>query len=120
MSVLVVACMTSTPLFPPEIMKDIRNDTFVFKAWKDQALYPSANFVSQKVELEGRILKVIPELECLHIWKTQEAKMPDFVGQVAMGDLPRNTESSVVTTVCADHRPPGGSQDDKEQDSAAS
>lgn len=53
------AC-TTTPLFPPEITKDIENDTFVFKAWKEQASYPSADILSRKVELEGHILKVIP------------------------------------------------------------
>lgn len=56
------AC-TTPPLFPPEVMKGIENDTFAFKAWKDQASYTSARLVSHKVELEGQILKVIPKRE---------------------------------------------------------
>ncbi|MBS0152239.1 MAG: Slp family lipoprotein [Nitrospira sp.] len=55
-----LAACTTTPLFPPEITNDIENDTFGFKAWKEQASYPSDNILSQKVELEGHILKVIP------------------------------------------------------------
>lgn len=58
-----LAACTTTPLFPPEITKDIENDTFAFKAWKEQASYPSAHVLSQKVELEGQILKVIPTRE---------------------------------------------------------
>lgn len=58
-----IAACTTTPLFPPEIMEGIKNDTFVFKAWRDQAAYPSTHFISQKVELEGHILKVIPKRE---------------------------------------------------------
>lgn len=57
---LSLAACTTTPLFPPEITKDIKNDTFAFKAWKEQTSYPSAHILSQKVELEGHILKVIP------------------------------------------------------------
>lgn len=60
---LSLAACTTTPLFPPEITKDIKNDTFAFKAWKEQASYPSAHVVSQKVELEGQVLKVIPTRE---------------------------------------------------------
>lgn len=62
MCVWLTACITQ-PLFPPEITKDINNDTFAFKAWRDQALYPSAHLISQKVELEGQLLKAIPNRE---------------------------------------------------------
>lgn len=58
-----LAACTTTPMFPPEITKDIENDTFAFKAWKEQASYPFAHVLSQKVELEGKILKVIPTRE---------------------------------------------------------
>jgi starvation-inducible outer membrane lipoprotein len=56
-----VGSLHNSGAFPSEITKDINNDTFAFRAWKDQASYPSADFVAQKVELEGRILKVIPK-----------------------------------------------------------
>jgi starvation-inducible outer membrane lipoprotein len=53
------AC-TTTPLFPPQIIKDVETDTFVLKAWKEQTSYPSgAHFVSHKVELGGQIAQVI-------------------------------------------------------------
>lgn len=53
------AC-TTTPLFPPEVMKDVETDTFAVKAWKEQIPYPSgAHFVSHKVELGGQITHVI-------------------------------------------------------------
>ncbi|MFO0698165.1 MAG: Slp family lipoprotein [Nitrospira sp.] len=58
-----IAACTTTPLFPPEIMKDITNDTFAFKAWREQAVYPSAHLISQTVELEGQLLKAIPNRE---------------------------------------------------------
>ena len=49
MGVLLAAC-TTTPMFPPEIMKDVEKDTFDFKAWQEQAYYPSSTkFVSHKV-----------------------------------------------------------------------
>lgn len=53
------AC-TTTPLFPPEVMKDVETDTVALKAWKEQTSYPSgAHFVFHKVELGGRITQVI-------------------------------------------------------------
>ncbi len=53
------AC-TTAPLFPPEIMKDVKMDTVAFKAWKNQSYHSStANVVSHKVELGGQILNVI-------------------------------------------------------------
>jgi starvation-inducible outer membrane lipoprotein len=55
------AC-TATPLFPPEITKDIKTDISVIKAWKEQASYNSGvNFISTKVQLGGRITQVIPK-----------------------------------------------------------
>ncbi len=63
MGVLLAAC-TTAPMFPPEIMKDVEKDTFDFKAWQEQAYYPSSTqFVSHKVELGGRIIKVIRKTE---------------------------------------------------------
>ena len=63
MSVLLTAC-TTTPMFPPEIMKDVERDTFNFKAWQEQAYQPSsAHFAPHKVELGGQIIKVIRKLE---------------------------------------------------------
>ncbi len=59
MSVWLSACST-TPMFPPAIMKDVEANTFDAKAWEDQAYDPaSATFVSHKVELGGQIIKVI-------------------------------------------------------------
>jgi len=59
MSVWLGAC-TTTPLFPPEIMKDIEANTFDAKAWEEQAYHPSStNFVPHKVELAGEIITVI-------------------------------------------------------------
>lgn len=60
MCVLLAAC-TNTPLFPPEIMNGVDNDSVALKAWKAQGSYPSAHFVSQKVEMEGTIIKVVPK-----------------------------------------------------------
>lgn len=62
MWVLLAAC-TNTPLFPPEIMNGVSNDTVAIKAWKDQGSYPSAHFASQKVEMEGTIIKVVSKPE---------------------------------------------------------
>jgi len=62
MCVLMTAC-TTTPMFPPEIMKGVEKDTFDFKAWKEQAYHSSAQFVPHKVELGGRIIKVIRKPE---------------------------------------------------------
>ena len=63
MCVLLTAC-TTTPMFPPEIMKDVEQDTFNFKAWQEQAYQPSSvHFVSHKVELGGQIIKVIRKSE---------------------------------------------------------
>ncbi|HMS82351.1 MAG TPA: Slp family lipoprotein [Nitrospira sp.] len=60
--VLLAAC-TNTPLFPPDVMNGVNFDTVGIKAWKDQVSHPSANFASQKVEMEGTIIKVIPKPE---------------------------------------------------------
>lgn len=57
---LLAAC-TNTPLFPPEATNGVNNDAVVIKAWKDQVSNPSAQFVPQKVEMEGTIIKVIPK-----------------------------------------------------------
>lgn len=59
MSVWLSACST-TPMFPPAIMKDVEANTFDVKAWEDQAYHPSgAAFVPHKVELAGEIIRVI-------------------------------------------------------------
>lgn len=59
MSVWLSACST-TPMFPPTIMKDVEANTFDAKTWEDQAYHPSsAAFVSHKVELAGEIIRVI-------------------------------------------------------------
>lgn len=63
MSVLLMAC-TTTPMFPPEIMKDVKKDTSDFNAWKEQAYQPSnVHFAPHKVELGGQIIKVIRKPE---------------------------------------------------------
>ena len=63
MCVLLGAC-TTPPMFPAEVMKGVEKDTFDFKAWKEQAYEPSsAHFVPHKVELGGRIIKVIRKPE---------------------------------------------------------
>lgn len=54
------AACTISPLFPPNILKDVETDTVAVKAWKEQTSYPSAaHVVSHKVELGGRITDVI-------------------------------------------------------------
>lgn len=58
----VTAC-TNTLLFPPGAMNGVNNDAVAIKAWQDQVSHPSANFASQKVEMEGTIIKVIPKPE---------------------------------------------------------
>ncbi|MBS0181503.1 MAG: Slp family lipoprotein [Nitrospira sp.] len=59
MSVWLSACST-TPMFPPTIMKDVEANTFDAKTWEDQAYHPSsAAFVPHKVELAGEIIRVI-------------------------------------------------------------
>jgi starvation-inducible outer membrane lipoprotein len=59
MSVLLAAC-TTTPVFPPDLTRDIKTDSGVLKAWKEQTSYPSgANFSSHKVQLGGQITQVI-------------------------------------------------------------
>ncbi|MFO0700431.1 MAG: Slp family lipoprotein [Nitrospira sp.] len=60
---LLLAACTNTPLFPPEAMNGVNNDTVAIKAWKDQVSHPSTNFASQKVEMEGTIIKVIAKPE---------------------------------------------------------
>lgn len=63
MCALLVTC-TTAPIFPPEVMKGIDTDTVDLKAWKEQTSYPSNTpFVIHKVELEGRILKVVQKQE---------------------------------------------------------
>lgn len=53
------AC-TTTPLFPPEVMKDVEANSFDIRAWEKEAYHPSITpFVSHKVELAGEIIKVI-------------------------------------------------------------
>lgn len=53
MSVWLSACST-TPMFPPAVMKDVDTNTRDVKAWEDQAYHSSdAAFVPHKVELAG-------------------------------------------------------------------
>lgn len=57
-SVWLSAC-TSTPMFSPEIMKDVEANTFDVKAWEREAYHPSsAKFVPHQVELAGEIIRV--------------------------------------------------------------
>lgn len=59
MTVWLSAC-TTTPMFPPAIMKNVEANTFDVKAWEEQAYHPSGvKFVPHKVELAGLIIKVI-------------------------------------------------------------
>ena len=63
MSVWLSACST-TPMFPPAVMKDVDANTRDVKAWEDQAYHPSgAAFVPHKVELAGEIIRVIQKPE---------------------------------------------------------
>lgn len=55
-----LAACTSSPLFPPKILKNVETDTVAFKAWKEQTSYPfGAHVAPHKVELGGRITDVI-------------------------------------------------------------
>lgn len=57
------ACST-TPMFPPAVMKDVETNTFDIKAWEAQAYHHSnGTFVPHKVELAGEIIKVIQKSE---------------------------------------------------------
>ena len=90
MSVLLAAC-TTAPMFPPEIMKDVEKDTFDFKAWQEQAYYPSSTqFVSHKVELGGRIIKVIrqPEGVVILAEKQPVEKYPGYSSNSAEQESP--------------------------------
>jgi len=59
MCVLLEAC-TITPMFPPEIMKNVETSTFDVGAWQEQTYsHPNAGFVPHKVELGGEIVEVI-------------------------------------------------------------
>src|SRR5574338_1565881 len=59
MSVWLSACST-TPMFPPAVMKDVDANTRDVKDWEEQAYHPSgAAFVPHKVELAGEIIRVI-------------------------------------------------------------
>lgn len=59
MFAFVTAC-TTTPMFPPEFMRDIKTDDVALKAWRAQTPYPSgARFVSHTVQLGGVITQVI-------------------------------------------------------------
>ncbi|UVT15792.1 MAG: Slp family lipoprotein [Nitrospira sp.] len=67
MCVLSAAC-TTPPMFPPEIMQDVEKNAVNVKAWKEQTAHPSsADFVRHKVELGGRIIKVIRKPEGVDI-----------------------------------------------------
>lgn len=59
MCVLLEAC-TITPMFPPEIMKNVETNTFDVEAWQEQTYRPSnTGFVPHKVELGGEIIEVV-------------------------------------------------------------
>ena len=63
MCVLLEAC-TITPMFPPEIMKNVETSTFDVGAWQEQTYsHPNAGFVPHKVELGGEIIEVIRKPE---------------------------------------------------------
>lgn len=53
---------TAAPLFSQEIANDITSNPSVIQAWKKQAgAVSSANFISKKVQLGGRITHVLPK-----------------------------------------------------------
>lgn len=64
---LLVLCLwlnawTAGPLFSQEIANDITSNPSVIQAWKEQAgTISSANFLSKKVQLGGRITHVLPK-----------------------------------------------------------
>ncbi len=90
MGVLLAAC-TTAPMFPPEIMKDLEKDTFDFKAWQEQAYQPSnAQFVPHKVELGGRIIKVIRKTEGVVILAEKQPieKYPGYSSNSAEQESP--------------------------------
>jgi starvation-inducible outer membrane lipoprotein len=90
MGILLAAC-TTTPMFPPEIMKDVERDTFDFKAWKEQAYQPSnAHFVPHKVELGGQIIKVIQKPEGVVILAAKQSieKYPEYGSGLAEQESP--------------------------------
>ncbi len=90
MCVLLTAC-TSTPMFPPEIMKDIDQEAFDVKDWKEQTAHVlSRNFVPHKIEAEGRIIKVIQKPEGVVILaEEQPAKTSlDFGPKNDLGEAP--------------------------------
>ncbi len=73
MSLWLSACST-TPMFPPAIMKDVDANTRDVKAWEDQAYHPSsATFVPHKVELAGEIIRVIQKSNAVVILAEERA-----------------------------------------------
>ncbi|OYT20574.1 MAG: hypothetical protein CCU26_05555 [Nitrospira sp. UW-LDO-01] len=57
--VLLEAC-TITPMFPPEVMRNVETNTFDVEAWQRQTYRSSnAGFVPHKVELGGEIIGVV-------------------------------------------------------------
>lgn len=61
------AC-SGTPMFPPEVTKDVEANSFDAKAWEQEAYQPShTTFVPHKVELAGEIIRVIQKSDRLVI-----------------------------------------------------
>lgn len=58
MCLLLVGCAIP-PIFPPEIMKDVEQNSSAVKTWKEQSYHSSANFVPHKVVLAGQIMRVL-------------------------------------------------------------
>lgn len=85
-SVWLSAC-TSTPMFPPETMKDVEANTFDIKAWEKEAYRPSsAKFVPHQVELAGEIIRVIRKPEGIVIVaEEQPIAAPPTSNQTTVG-----------------------------------
>ncbi|UVT15795.1 MAG: Slp family lipoprotein [Nitrospira sp.] len=78
MCVSFAAC-TITPVFPPDLTRDIDTDSGVMKAWKEQTSYSDATFSSHKVQLGGQITQVIRRPEGVVIL-AKEQPMDKYLG----------------------------------------
>ena len=79
MWVLLAAC-TTTPVFPPDLTRDIKTDPGVLKAWKAQTFNPpGVNVSSHKVQLGGQITQVIRKPEGIVIL-AEEQPIDKYLG----------------------------------------
>lgn len=60
---LFLAGCAITPIFPPEVMKDVEQNSSAVKTWKEQSDRSSANVVPHKVILAGQIMRVLTKSE---------------------------------------------------------